>query len=308
MQKDNKDKIGFFQTILGICSGTEIFSKLTKTAPIRAIFHFIILALIATSTYTAIKAPQVLKSAVTYCTAFDKYFGGIKFSKDGLTPLSSPEKSRTIKIKNLKIDYIPSPDINAEIRNDGAKNGIIWLPKALYFWINSESGYQYVPILSSSKNINTSKLNTASLNTILDIAKKDNFEPAAYNISQSLSFSDMKPVIFLTTLALYFIGMFFNMFISIPLYSLMLLAIFSLFGNRILEKIKTANFFSIILYSSFPGIIIATLYTALSLPLFDFKTLAFTSLIIYAVLTVNSLQKKLFSHKQEDQDYDDDIF
>ena len=308
MKTVREEKIGFIKTTLGICSGTEIFSKFISTSPTRSLTHFIIIAFLAATAYVALKSPSVFESAISYCDALDKYFGGVSFSDDGVTPLTSPEASRTVKIRKMKIDYIPSPEMSYKIHDEGAARGLIWLPRTLYFWVKMDSGYQYVPILSSSKSINSTKFSAASLDTILDLTRNDNFTHSSYGVRQSFSFSEAKLAIFLITLGIYFVGMLFNTLISIPIYSLMILAIFSLFGNRILKKVKSANFFSIILYSSFPVIIISTIYVSLSLPFFDFKTLAFSSLIIYSFVVINSLQNKLYPKKQEDENYDDDIF
>jgi len=254
--------------------------------------------------------PIIFNSTTKYCQILDKYFGGIKISPDGLLPLKNPQEDKSVKLGKLKIDYITGEGSTPQLNDAGALKGIIWLPNSLFFWIKTPSGYQYFPILSASTKIKTTNTSVSRLDSILKIAKENNVpEDKSYKkISQAFKFSETRTVVLFTIIIIYFVLFLFNIILFVPIYALMILLIFTFFGSDILKKIKAATFFSLLLYMSFPGIIIATLYSALSLPLLDFKTIVFSALIIYSFFVINSIQKKLYPQKQDDDYDDDDIF
>ncbi|HOK04756.1 MAG TPA: hypothetical protein P5270_02545 [Victivallales bacterium] len=310
MNKIEKSPERFIPIVMKVCSTTEVFFDLLNTSFRRAIFHFILLSICASIFFVSVRVPTISNSATKYCQILDRYFGGIRISPEGLFPIKNPQENKSVILGKLKIDYISEDAPTLELSDAGALKGIIWLPNSLYFWIKTPLGYQYFPILSSTTKIKTTNSPVSKLDTIVKIAKKENIFPAkSYkNISEAFKFSDTKTIILLTTIIIYFIFFLFNIIFSVPLYALMILLIFTFFGSELLKKIKASTFFSLLLYMSFPGIIIATLYSALSLPLLEFRTIVFSALIIYSFFVINSIQKKLYPQKQDDDYDDDDIF
>ena len=106
---------------------------------------------------------------------------------------------------------------------------------------------------------------------------------------------------------IYFAGILLNIIFSISLYSMIIFSIFSFFGNKLLEHIKPFNFLSVIIYSSFPGLIIATIYSGLGLPFLDFQTVCFICFSVYMMFVINRLQNNLLPVKGK-EDEDDDYF
>ncbi|HPN84866.1 MAG TPA: hypothetical protein PK821_05960 [Victivallales bacterium] len=299
---------GFLETTLGVCSGTDVFSRISKFPFSRTISHFLILSVLCSCIYVLIKAPPLMKTSFAYCDALYRCFGGIKFDSKGMLPIREEAVPKKIKLGKTKVDYIPDKLTEHKIEDSGAINGVIWMPDSLYFWVKKDSKYEYFPLLSGLAKMQSSKGSSRKLESVLDTARKDSFDVSIYQDKEYFDFSEAKIPIFLLVLIIHFGGIIFDIIFSIPLYAVMILTVSSVFGSQILEKIKALNFLSIIIYSSFPAIIIATLYSGLSLPFLDFKTVCFICFSIYTFVVINSLQKKLNPSKEEEDDSDDEIF
>ncbi len=301
-------KIGLIRTTIAICSGTGIFSQIVEFPFSRTIRHFLSLALLASCAYMTMRGPPLMKTTFKYCKALHQYFGGVRFESGGLFPIKNENEAKKIIIGRTRIDYIPNKQTVYSMEDSSATNGIIWMPNSLYFWFKSGTEYQYFPLLSGFKQMQSSKGVTSKLEVVLNSAKNDRFDASIYKTKESLNFSEAKFLIFFILFAIYFAGILLNILFSIPLYAMIILIIFNIFGNRILDKIKFLKFFSVILYASFPAIIIGTIYGGLSLPFLDFKTVCFMIFSIYTFIVINSLQNKLNPSNEKDDTYDDDIF
>ncbi len=298
---------GFFRTTLSVCSGTDEFQQIAKTPFSRTLLHFTAIALLASVAFMAMRAPSIMRTTSKYCGALHSYFGGVRFDSKGLFPLKDEDKPRKLKLGSTRIDYIPDAKTEYAIDDSGAANGIIWIPNSLYVWSKTGSEFQYYPLLSGFVRMQKQKGTTSKLENILRLARADSFDASIYQGKDSFDFTEARLSIFLLVALLHFAAMLFNIVFSIPLYALIILSISTIFGSQLLDGIKTLNFLSVILYSSFPAIIIGTIYSGLSLPLLDFKTVCFVGFSIYSFVVINSLQKKL-NPKKQDEDYDDDIF
>lgn len=304
-------KLGFFRTVISICSGTEVFLTLMKTSCGRAIFHLLLLCIFCSTAAVLMQYATYDKLIKKYCGALYKEFGEAEFSPKGIFPKIEPEKARFLRINENRIDYIPDPKEPSVFNPSDSisERGVLWMPNSVVIWAKSSADYYAMPLFFSMNNIpNREKFTDNPGEKIIAFAEKYSFKTDKFDGQPSINFLNIKGAMLSVMLILVFGGIFLTISFFIPLFSIFFAMVFFFTGKQELpDEIKFTNLLTIALYASFPGVLVATLYYGLSLPFVDFQTVCLTGFLIYLIVVLNRL-KKIKTPDPREERYDDGEF
>ena len=303
-------KIGFIQTFLGVCSGTEIFSDLKNTPFHRSIWHLFLLSIFCGLINVAFQLHPFNKAFEELSASLARKFGKIKLSSNGLVPTKNINTPSSVVYEDFRVDYLlSSDDLKVYEPNSEYYKGIVWTPDSLLYWFKYADSEEYsiLPLLLPVNNLKT----PAEMYALFKkVSKKDATQPfyifsEMYTISDNdnispTPFREFKVNVFmwipLSIPILFSIYLFLSTFANIMALSFLYLLIFSIFssifGKSSMLNLSFAKTFMISIYVAFPGTIIATLYTALKLPYLSFQTIFLISYFIYSIPVFARLQRE----------------
>jgi len=301
----------FIKTVISICSGTDVFLTLVKTSWRKAVFYFLLLAFLCSILAVVLQSFPVKTLIGRYCASMYSQFGEAKFTDKGLLPSLNPEKARFIRIDENRIDFIPegSRDSSTFNPDDGISNrGVLWLPTSVVLWMKANSEFYVFPLFFSfTKMPERGKITGNPGKGIIAYAEKNAFQPSKYISETSLNFNMLHTSLLLSMLLLVFGSIFITMIFFIPLSAIFFSSLFFLTGKGDLpEDFSFTSLFTIAIYASFPGMIIATVYYGLNLPFLDFQTVCLICFMVYLMVILTRI-KKLNRPEPEDSGLDDDF-
>ncbi|HCE44326.1 MAG TPA: hypothetical protein DET40_12330 [Lentisphaeria bacterium] len=301
----------FFTTVISICSGTDVFLSLLKTSWRKAVFYFLLLAFLCSLLAVGMQSFPVKALISRYCGALYSQFGEAKFTDKGLLPSLSPEKARFMRIDENRVDFIPdgkdSPIFNPD---DGTSyRGVLWLPTSVVLWMKANSEFYVFPLFFSfAKMPERGKITENPGKGIMAYAEKNAFQPSKYISETPLNFSTLHTSLLIVMLMLLFANIFITMLFFIPLSAIFFSSLFFLTGKGDLpDEISFSSLFTIAIYASFPGMIIATVYYGLNLPFLDFQTVCLICFMVYLMLVLTRIKKMNRPEPEEDSGLDDDF-
>ncbi|GEM_PF-943183 len=303
----------FFKTVFSICSGTEVFTQLLRTSCRKAIFYLLLLSFLCSLLAVALQSFQRQKTISKYCNAIYAQFGEARFTDHGLVPSLKPEEARFMRIEDNRIDYVPDKAGETVFNPDDgvSSKGILWLPTSVVLWMKANSDFYVFPLFFSlSKIPDREKISDNPKDKIIAYAEKNSFEPVKYKDETPLNFSKMHLSLLLVMLTLIFINIFLTILLFIPMSAIFFSLVFFMTGKgEMPDEVTFSSLFTITLYSSFPGIIIASIYYGLNLPFIDFQTVCLICFLIYLMAVLNRI-KRMNKPEPEENDggYDDDDF
>ena len=310
---------GFLQTLMSVCAGTEDFPVLIQQPTIQTILNIFILALLCAVFNVSVGLYPFYKSYISTCKQLEKKFGGIQFNEKGIIPQKSPEKQNcVVNDEDFRIDYFP--DIDTLKTYKPKKNymrGVVWTPQAVLYWVRLMEGHDelmIIPLLLPVKNLYTAKEMYALIKKVDNADKIPSFYSLAeiYKISPkessdrtSISFYNFTSNILLwiplTIPALYTVVYLFSKIMFYILFvSMLYLLFFTIFlyflgrGNNL--GLSFSEIWKATVYTSFPGFIIATIYTSLKLPYSDFQMIFLISYFIYYFAVFSKLKETYTSN------------
>ena len=310
LKQDNEQlKLGFFKTFISVCSGTSIFPNLVNTSLFKMLFHLIIVVILGIFLNVSFRLHPFNVAYEKITSSIQQSFGNINFSKKGITPSIKPELSHSFSQGNLRVDYLPKfDDLKSYKPASRFLYGIAWTPESLVSWVQYNN--KLIPLipLLIPLNVNTDlkelitsfKKNQQSSGTVEDLSKLCRITPGTLN-NKTTPIKDFKTNIFggipLSIPSLYLIFIIteslINSLLIAPFY-LLILTIFSMMlGHSATLSLNFKQLFVINVYTAFPGFIIASLYTALQLPYFDFQNVFLLAYIIYSFPVFNRLRREL---------------
>ncbi len=267
----------FYKTVFEICKGTNIFLEIQNYS-LRKTLGYLSLLLIACSFFISI--PQSIRTNETVFDATSKFkiaYGKISFEKDGVYPSLTPNISNTILIADeYRLDYIHDAKLDVEkLKSSICEKGIVWTPKALLSWSKSDAGLIFLNNPFISLRQQKSILDENEISDFLIESNKKEWNPI-FGIQQ-FDFEINSYILFIYI----FLG--YNlvpmMFVSIT-YMLIFSLMHSLMNFRFsLKEIKKQ--FILNTFTSFPGIIIASLLPALKID-FSYTTMFIICFVVYS--------------------------
>ncbi|HBC87900.1 MAG TPA: hypothetical protein DCZ94_13175 [Lentisphaeria bacterium] len=302
----------FIRTVFSICSGTEVFILLLKSSCRKAIFYLLLLSFLCAALAVLMQSFPARKIIEKYCKALYSQFGEARFTEKGLMPSLEPGKARFMRLEENRVDYMPDKGGAAIFKPDDgiSSRGILWLPTSVVLWVKSNSEFYVFPLFFSlSKIPERERIVDKPGDKIIAYAEKNSFEPSKYSGDSPLNFSRMHMSLLVVMLTLVFINIFITILFFIPTSALFFSIVFFLTGKGDMpDEITFASLFTIAVYSSFPGIIIATIYYGLNLPFLDFQTVCLICFLIYLMAVLNKIKRINKPEPEEDAGYDDDDF
>ena len=309
---------GFLQTLMSVCSGTEDFPVLIQESPIQTILNIFILALICAVFNVSVGLYPFYKSYISTCKQLEKKFGGIQFNEKGIVPEKFLEKQNcVVNDEDFRIDYIPNLDVLKTYKPKKEYNsGIVWTPQAILYWVRlmeDDDKLMILPLMLPVTNLYTSNDLSAILKKVENVDDSPSFYSLAeiYKIAPkeaedrlSISFYNFTSNILLwiplTIPALYTVFLFSSIILNIIFVSMLYLLFFTVFiyflGRGSNLGLTFSEIWKATVYTSFPGFIIATIYTALKLPYLDFQTIFLISYFIYYFAVFSRLKKTYTSN------------
>ena len=320
---------GFLHTVLGICSGTNIFIKLLEFSFWRLLMHLFALSLLAIAVNIGMRYHPFNVSYEDICSRLNRKFGSINFTASGIRPELHPNSPETIMGETLRIDYLPDREgLSSFAPDDGYRTGIIWLPTCIFSWIKVDG--QVVPLLpllldsnfampqKNEKLFDMYKRINRSLEkmNLLNFAESFSINPQSFRHESQLPFQQFRsniflflpmslPVLYIIFIIIEISGKF---FFEAPLY-ILIFSIFSfMFGRSNLLALSFRQQFVISMYIGFPGLIIASLYSALRLPYLDFSTIFLLAYLFYSFPVFSRLrQYQLLQKENQPQKTQEDV-
>ena len=293
---------GFLNTFISVCSGTAIFPQIAKYSLLRMIWHLFLLAVLGGCVNIAFRYHPFNSAYEEYCTKLESKFGQISFSEKGITPTINPDRPGTLRRDNFRLDYFPQMDALKTFHPDEEfPLGIAWTPKSMVAWIlYDHTPYPFMPMLIPSfadpdqvnegmsllmKRLNGETDKKISLYEASDIYKIE-VAPSEYKTIPFREFKTNITGVPLSLPTLYLLYLFSEIVVNVLLISPVYILIFTLFsyflGKSEMLSIKFSKLLIVGIYTGFPGVVIATLYTALDLPYLDFQSVFLLSYLIYS--------------------------
>ena len=313
---------GFIATTLAICSGTEVFRELRGVSFFRLAAHLIALSLLCSVANVMLRLYPFEKEYYSVCQTLEKQFGGLRRSDKGMMPATNPDKPATVFLDTFRVDYFPNnADLDKFAPGDDFNVGIVWTPNILAKWTRGPKGsFQVVPVIMPLPGDNIAALRTFMKN-LMPVASRDKLAErlrawtlppkAMMPWATSASFNEFKtnmlggvwldpPTIYGINL---FAGILFNALLVSPLYILVFTAFSFVFGRSGTLGMNFKQLFVVGMYTGFPGMIIATIYTALDLPALDYQSVFLFSYLVYSFPVFSRLTRDANGAEQgRDQD------
>jgi len=293
---------GFLNTFLSVCSGTTDFPEIAKYPFYRMLLHLLLLSVICGAVNVAFRYHPFNLAYEKTCAKLAAKFGEIQTSSYGMRPALNPDKHGTAYFDGFRVDYFPADNQLKTFKpGEDYLFGVAWTPLSIIAWVNLDNkAAPFLPLLiptaADSEKINEGmsfmlnrmKGETEKTLTLFDVAQIYSLNPAAIHASV-VPFREFRtnilgipcriPTIYIIFLALEIL---INCLLISPVY-ILIFTLFSFFlGKSNMLPMKFSKIFIVGIYTGFPGIVIATLYTALALPYLDFQSIFLMSYLVYS--------------------------
>ncbi len=315
----------FLRTVFSVCSGVSAMPELMKRSPWRALLHLAVMcAVLAFAASTA--RCFLIDGRIGFCLSqLQEYFGGINVSFKGILPENNPDVPRVfILTKQMRLDYLTAGSLKSLDRfGDWEQQyGIFWTPGGFYFWMRPDGDPEScllfelpcpqafnLKIGDSAGPFGTpvyQRVRAENLRTELHRLGFSRLRYPGYSSGASITFAELEPEILFALWAMFFFSLAFGMF----LLSLMTVFIFAgaqqLWRPKGQDKPTFANTLTIMLYSTFPALIISLIFWTFMLPFPGFQTVFFIVFFIYHLAAFRKVRRTLYPPPPPDPRRDDD--
>ncbi len=292
-------KLGFIQILIETCKGTTIFYHVLRQSPWKALFHFLLLVLICTVAVWGYQSFALVRGVNTAYERLEKACGKITVSEKGMFPEKEPEKNRMIfSLPQLELTYVANLEAEIPKIDIGiAAAGVVWMPKALFFWFSGYDTNRYlVYTISNGKYLKIDLVHPDRMNAHL---KEINLEAAKAGMVENsmpvlMLLNPLVLKIFL--LASTLIGN--GLLLFLPFFFLILMTslIFSALGSRRLQgKLFFRDYFVLSCYIAFPCLLVSAVWLALGLKIgfLTYQWVSILSFYIYFMIVMGRIERWL---------------
>ena len=328
---------GFFPTMFRLCAGTKVMTEIYEASPARAIWHFFLLTILC-SVMAAIVATIMQKDMFERAGRnLDEEIGAFVITPEKISVQKDPDTPRRFKLPYVTLEYFPGDTFSAEDFNVGrtSEHGIVVLPGGLATWAgfnwNGEdllyASLMPVSVLyaSLSPNVNDAVDNLGmngerfSGPGFAEVLKQ-NFTASAAKPSGDASEEDLPPILatgsqaarlavsLLTALVL--LVTFGRNLLVIGVIVLLVSLVQYLRASTLPKGLLYRNVLTIMVYSTFPAQIAATLFDAAGGDrLISFQLLFVGIFFVYQLFAFRAVLKKVCPQiDRKDDDLDDSDF
>ena len=297
--------MGFWKTLIQVCSGTEVFIRLLECRLIKAVFHFLALALLLSLIlawgHSCMEKPKI--QAV--CDRLFKETGPLVFlSEQGVRTTRNPEKKQSYLLDDmLRFDYYPGQTLTEQSMKDwDTPFGLVLMDNGMVFWAENyaESGkgkYLAAPFLLVQNPMKAETVRTGlSAGMLYDFLKNDFEHKAGQRIHFMLPELDGKLVCEYLVSCLG-IMIFFGALFMILAYSVFSILFFS--GMQLLLFAGTphrppySRVLVLLIYSAFPALVISSLYSFFMIRQISASSVFFAVYFVYYLIVFRKIRQYL---------------
>ena len=316
----------FFKTVVSACSGPSAFPNLMMRSPQRALLHLFLLCLLLTMVISGFKFVDMEHGRRIIAEAFTDYFGNVSMEKDRIVPMRNAGRPRTFLLSpEFRFDYLTKDSLKKLDGMDDWKElaGIFWCPRGFVLWTRkmNESGIYlatplpppvnwaytlFIPVgFASSQMLTPSEFKMYLLENYFPGGKKDTplFNGTAVRTPSEISVMVLKVLC---------VSFFFSVFLGIFFISLVVALLFAvmqhIFVPKVDVRLRFGPLLSVMIYASFPALVIASAALIVEFPFFSFQTVFFIVFFIYQMLAVGAVQRFLNPPSPRDESGDDQDF
>ncbi|MBQ7732289.1 MAG: hypothetical protein IJT68_10675 [Lentisphaeria bacterium] len=329
---------GFLTTTMRLCAGTKIMTEIYESSPARAVWRFFLLTVLC-SIMAAVVGTLVQKSVFERAGRnLDEEIGAFEVTPETISFQKEPGTPRRFKLPYITLEYYPGNTFASEDFNAGrtSDHGIVILPGGLASWASvnwkgEDLFYaSFLPAsmlyasLSGGKNADLNSIGarwemfsgpgfaetlkrdfaTPGKNAENAAPSEESAAPVLTTGSQAASFalSMLTAIILLTTFA--------RNFLEIGLIVLLVSLVQYLRASTLPKGIIFRNVLTIMVYSTFPAQIAATLFDAAGGDrIISFQLLFVGIFFVYQLFAFRAVIRKVCPQiDRKDDDFDDSDF
>ena len=314
--------MNFFRTVFQVCTGTTVFLQLMNRSVWRALLHCVLLIFLLAVCLSSVNTWFLGREIRRVCNVLFEQVGGMKISADtGIRLLKNPEKAQSYILNpRMRFDYFPGETFQADVTEKWDSDyGIVLLDRAVVTWFRNapDNVHEQYMVMSSvldgklAQEIPLMKLvaSKKELGTYLadrfSLKKGERIEslalwPEGFSVDNpALVAGQMISGVALVLFTLAFLGMVFLTFFSVLFFAL---AQYFWSANGAERKMSFRTILILTLYSAFPPLIIAALFSGMALPFLSFQTVFFIAFFLYHLVVFSRIQKQLNPPKKDDED------
>lgn len=324
---------GFLATTFRLCAGTQVLTELYTSSPVRAIWRFFLLtvlcAILAAVVGTLVQRGPFERAG----KALDEEIGAFVITPEKLSFQKDPDTPRRLKLPYIMLEYFPGHTFTSEDCNIGRTSdfGITILPGGLVSWgamnwkgedlffadllsapdlfAQLVSGEQPAPnweMYSGPGLAETLAKEFTAPAAVPESAGKEESEKSAVMITGSQA---ARSALSLLT-AVLLLGTFGRNIFQAGLIVLLVSLVQYLRASTLPKEIAYRNVLTIMVYSTFPAQIFATLFDAAGGGSFiSFQILFVIIFFVYQLFAFQAVIKKVCPQSErKDDDFDDSDF
>ena len=325
---------GFLTTTVRLCAGTKILTEIYASSPVRALWRFFLLTVLC-SVMAATVGTLVQKDVFERAGRnLDEEIGAFAVTPQRICFEKDPDTPRRFKLPYITLEYYPGNTFTSEDFNAGrtSRQGIVILPGGLASWASinwkGEDLFYASTLPASMLYASLSQDKNADLDSIgahwemfsgpgfaetlekefsgsaLKQAGDQDAEPVLATGSQAARFalSMLTAIILLTTFG--------RNFLTIGLIVLLVSLVQYLRASTLPKGLVFRNVLTVMVYSTFPAQIAATLFDAAGGDRFiSFQILFVCIFFVYQLFAFRAVMKKVCPQlEKKDDDFDDPDF
>ena len=327
---------GFLTTTVRLCAGTEVMTEIYASSPVRAVWRFILLtilcAILASVVGTFVQKGMFERAGRN----LDEEVGAFVVTPDTISVQKNPETPRRFRLPYITLEYYPGNTFRSEDFNIGrtSEHGIVILPGGLSSWaaINWKGeDVFYASLLPASMlyaSISSGQDSGFGPNGMrgemfsgpgfAETLKEDFSAPKTEQPGKA---AEDKPAVLVTgsqaasfavslLTAIILLGTFGRNLLEIGLLILLVSLVQYLRASTLPKGIIFRNVLTIMVYSTFPAQIAATLFDAAGGARFiSFQILFVCIFFVYQIFAFRAVMKKVCPQpEKKDDDFDDSDF
>jgi len=331
---------GFLATTLRLCAGTKIMTEIYESSPARAIWRFILLTTLC----------SILAAVITTCVQKDMFeragrnldeeIGAFVVTPEKISVQKDPDTPRRFKLPYITLEYYPGDTFTTEDFNIGrtSEHGLVVLPGGLASWAgiywNGEDLFYASLLPASALYASLSPDNESGTGNLgmngerfsgpgfAETLKQRFAAPAGKQADDDASAGETEPPAILATgsqaarfalsllTALVLLVTFGRNLLVIGLIVLLVSLVQYLRASTLPKGLIFRNVLTIMVYSTFPAQIAATLFDAAGGDRFiSFQFLFVGIFFVYQLFAFRAVIKKVCPQtERKDDDFDDSDF
>jgi len=293
--------MGFWKTLFQVCSGTEIFLRLTDCRLGKALLHLLILILLLGVLLAWGHSCRTDPEIQTVCGRLFSEIGSLQFTPAGVRTGRNPDRKQHYLLDDrLRFDYYPGHSLaEADQKDWNTPYGLIAMDNGLIFWMENYLGsgkgsYMIVPLTLEQNPMKSEMIRTGLTGEKIFRFLKSRMEYQAGQKFHKLlpevtgeQVSEYLKACFKLTI---FFGSLFNMILLTGMSLLFFAALHYVFSFPSERRLSFRQILVVLTYASFPALLAGVLYSFFMIPLISPQTVFFIVYFIYDMIVFRKIR------------------